>query len=170
MFWDVDSPLPPFFSYKSCKNFTASFSHWWWLLTFADGLVLTFWWYRLISWILKQNIVLFVWGHEFPGHLNPMCILVDEVVQKLFVMFTYVNLRISETKAEGRVVSAVSNFPSLTTCISKTGPRYEQTSLEGTRICSKLPVSLPSIRPLYALSFNAWFVHRQTKVKQSLPS
>jgi hypothetical protein len=53
------------------------------------------------------------------------------------------------------VVSAVSNFPSLTTCISKTGPRYEQTSLEGTRICSKLPVSLPSIRPLYALSFNA---------------
>ncbi len=99
--------------------------------------------------------MLFVWGHEFPGHLNPMCILVDEVVQKLFVMFTYVNLRISETKAEGRVVSAVSNFPSLTTCISKTGPRYEQTSLEGTRICSKLPVSLPSIRPLYALSFNA---------------
>lgn len=78
------------------------------------------------------------------------------------------------TKAEvlrlsGRVVSAVWNSPSLTTCISKTGPRYEQTSLEGTRICSKLPVSLPSIRPLYALSFNAWFVHRQAKMKKAYP-
>ncbi len=123
---------------------------------FADGLVLTFWWYHFISWILKQNIMLFVWSHEFSGHLNPMCILVDEVVQKLFVMFTYVNLRILETKAEGlrlsgRVVSAVWNFPSLTSCISKTGPGYEQTSFEGTRICIKLPVSLPSIRPSLCL-------------------